>query len=56
MLRVKQVLVNVENDSKEIVLKKLANKLGIRKNFIKSLKVAKKSIDARNKSNVLFRM
>lgn len=54
MLRVRQISVNVENDSKEIIIKKLANKLGVRKDCIKSWKVTKKSIDARNKSNVLF--
>ena len=52
MIRVRQIEVNVLNDTKETILEKTANKLKINKSKIKDLKINKQSIDARKKPTI----
>ncbi len=54
MLRLRQVKIEVTNDSLESLTKKVAKILNIKESNIKNLQIHKKSIDARNKNNILF--
>lgn len=51
MIKLRQIKLSVINDSYENLIKKVSSKL---KTDIKDLKIVKKSIDARDKNNVLF--
>ena len=54
MIRIRQIKIPVLDDNKEYLLNKIANKLRINSNEIKDYKIIKKSIDARDKNNILF--
>ena len=54
MIRVRQVKVNIENDTRDNLLSKVSKKIGISVNDIKNFKIVKKSIDARDKNNICF--
>lgn len=54
MIRVRQIKINVREDSFEELKNKVVKKLGINSNELIDLKIYKKSIDARDKSNVLY--
>ena len=44
MIRVRQVKVNIENDTRDNLLSKVSKKIGISVNDIKSFKIVKKSV------------
>ena len=54
MIRVRQVKVNIENDTTDNLLLKVSKKIGISTNDIDGYKIVKKSIDARDKNNICF--
>ena len=54
MLRVRQVKVDVLSDSKENILKKVADKLKISVNDIDGFSIMKQSVDARNKNEIFY--
>ncbi len=54
MIRVRQVEVDINKDTKEELLKKTATKLKIDTKEIHSIKINKKSLDARKKPNLKF--
>ena len=54
MLRVRQIKVEVENDSQESLLKATCKKLKVDRQDILELEIYKQSIDARNKSSIYF--
>ena len=54
VIRIRQIKINIENDSIDILKKKVINKLKINLNDLKDLKIIKKSIDARDKNNILY--
>lgn len=53
MIRLRQIEVSLDDREDEII-KKIANKLKIDKSQIKDFKVVKKSIDARDKSKIVY--
>ena len=53
MIRVRQVNVPIGSENEKII-KQCAKKLRINENEIKEYKIVKKSIDARNKENIVF--
>ena len=54
MIRVRQVKVEVLKDNFEVLKEKTIAKLGIRYKTLKDLIIVKKSIDARDKNNVMY--
>ena len=54
MIKIRQIKVSVTNDDYEVLQDKVLSKLNINKNELKNIKIIKKSIDARDKNNVLF--
>ena len=54
MIRVNQVKIKVEEDTKENLINKLTKKLNLKNNKILGLKIKKKSIDARNKNEIFY--
>ncbi len=54
MIRVRQIKIKVEDDSKELLLKKIEKKLNLKDNKILDYKISKQSIDARNKSEIYY--
>ncbi len=54
MIKIRQIKVNVENDSYDYLIKKVSTKLNINVNEIKKLNIIKKSIDARDKNNIMY--
>ena len=54
MIRLNEIKVPVTSDSYDYLLKKVSNRLNVSKEDVKEIKIIKKSIDARNKSNILF--
>ena len=54
MIRVRQIKVDVENDSIEKLRKKVISKLKITYKELEDIEVVKKSIDARDKNKVLY--
>ena len=54
MLRVRQINVNVLEDSKEKLIEKCAKKLGIKKDEILNFKIKKQSLDARKKPDLFY--
>ena len=54
MIRVRQVKVKVLEDNKDILLKNIARKLGMKMSDIISYKIIKKSIDARDKRDIYY--
>ena len=53
MIRVRQINVAIDEDEKELI-SKCAKKLKINKENIEEYKIVKKSIDARDKQNIVF--
>ena len=51
MIRVRQVKVHIDSNN---LVKKIASKLNIKENEIKSYKIIKESIDARDKNNLFY--
>ena len=54
MIRVRQIKVDVRNDSLENLYSSLVRKLKVNRSDIKSVNIIKRSIDARHKDNVYF--
>lgn len=54
MIRIRQVKIPIRNDNKEFIIKKISNILKINKDDITSFNIVKKSIDARDKTNILY--
>ena len=54
MIRVRQIKVEIEKDSFDYLQKKVLTKLKITFNDLIEMKIIKKSIDARDKNNVLY--
>ncbi len=52
MIRVRQIKIGI--NSKEKIEDKIINKLHIKNNELESYKIIKKSIDARNKNNIMY--
>ena len=53
MIRVRQVKAKIKDDKKEII-KKVANKLKINKEEIEDIIIRKRSLDARDKANIIY--
>ena len=54
MIRVRQIKVDIKNDELETIKNKVIEKLKIDKKDLKSIKIEKKSIDARDKNNIMY--
>ncbi len=54
MIRVRQVKVNINNDNKEGLTKKLASILHLKQTDILNYAINKKAIDARDKNNIIY--
>lgn len=54
MIRVRQIKVPITSDNKEFIIKKITSKLKIKSDEILEYKIVKKSIDAREKNNILY--
>ncbi len=54
MIRVRQIKIPIEKDSKEELKHKLASKLNIKEKSIQDIKITKKSLDARQKPNLYY--
>ncbi len=54
MILIRQIKIPVLEDNKDILEKKIIDKLNIKKKDLLSYKINKKSIDARNKNNILY--
>ena len=54
MIRVRQIKVPIREDNKETILLKIARKLNISEKDIIHYEISKKSIDAREKNNLLY--
>ena len=54
MIRIRQVKIPIRNDNNDFIIKKISNILKINKDDITSFNIVKKSIDARDKNNILY--
>ena len=54
MIRIRQVKIPIDLDNKEYIKKKISKKLNIKEQEIIDYKIIKKSIDARDKNNILY--
>lgn len=54
MIRIKQIKIKVEDDSKEKLLQETARRLKISYQNIKNYQIVKQSLDARDKNKILF--
>ena len=54
MLRIREVKIPISLDNNEYILKKISKLLNTKKEEIIEYKILKKSIDARNKNNIMF--
>jgi len=54
MIKIRQVKIPITYDNKDVHLKKISKLLNINSNKIIEYKILRKSIDARNKNNILF--
>lgn len=54
MIRIRQVKVPIIDDNDMCIKKKISNKLNIDNSLINNYKIIKKSIDARDKSNIFY--
>ena len=54
MIKIRQIKVSIDKDSHNHLLDKVSHILGINKDDINSLKINKRSIDARDKNNILY--
>ena len=56
MIRIRQVKIPIRNDNNDFIIKKISNILKINKDDITSFNIVKKSIDARDKNNILYKL
>lgn len=54
MIRLRQINIGIDNTSSEKIIAKCASKLKINKSQIKDFKIVKKSIDARDKTQIFY--
>lgn len=54
MIRLRQIKVPIASDNSEFIIKKINSKLKIKNHEILEYKIVKKSIDARDKNNILY--
>lgn len=54
VIRVRQVKVGIENNNREAILEAISKKMRVDVSSIEEYKIIKKSIDARDKNNILF--
>ena len=54
MIRVRQIKVDIENDTKENLAQMISKKIRVPSSKIRSFKINKKSIDARDKENIKY--
>ena len=54
MIRIRQVKIPILNDNNEYIIKKISNILKVSRDDITNFKIVKKSIDARDKNNILY--
>jgi hypothetical protein len=54
MIRVRQIKISIYEDNSDNLLNKISNKLKIDSKSIDNFKIVKKSIDARDKNNILY--
>ena len=54
MIKIRQVKVPIQSDNKETHINKISKLLKINNNNIINYKISKKSIDARDKKNILY--
>ena len=54
MIRVRQIKIPIINDNKDTIIKSISKKLKVNYNEIINYKINKKSIDARDKNNILY--
>jgi uncharacterized FAD-dependent dehydrogenase len=54
MIRISKIRVPIELDSEDYLVKKVSKKLDIKKELIKKVIIHKKSLDARDKKNILY--
>ena len=54
MIRIKGIKININENNKNAIKKKCAQKLKVKEEKIKNIKINKESIDARNKNNIFY--
>ena len=54
MIRVRQIKISIHEDNKDNIIKHISKKLKVKENEIINYKINKKSIDARDKNNILY--
>ena len=54
MIRISKIRVPIELDSEDYLVKKVSKKLDIKKELIKKVIIHKRSLDARDKKNILY--
>ncbi len=54
MIKIKDIKINIDNDNESHLINKIASLLNIKKEDILDYKINKKSIDARDKNNILY--
>lgn len=54
MIRIRQVKVEFDKDNKEEIISRISKKMNVDRATIKDYKIVKKSIDARDKSKIIF--
>ena len=54
MIRVRQIKLNIEDDSRESLIKAIAKKLKIKESEIKNITIIKRSLDARYKPDLYY--
>lgn len=54
MIRVREIKISITDDFDSVIKKKISKKIGIKTSDILSIKINKRSIDARDKKNILF--
>lgn len=54
MLKVSQIKIGIDNDCEDTIINKIASKLKIKNSDILKYEIIKKSIDARDKTNILY--
>ena len=54
MIRLRQINISINNGNDEKLIEKCANRLKINQSQIKNLEIVKKSIDARDKSQIFY--
>ena len=54
MIRIREIKVGIDENFDSVIKSKIARKIKIKENLIKEIRINKKSIDARDKSNVFY--